>query len=164
MEAAGESAVVGVGERGGDPLDPEVGQRQQLLGHDEAHGIALAQEARPLRRESPVERARRKAEAARGLLQRRLAEAEGRSKRVAKPGRYGLPVETEAAGQRFTAGEVDRDCRPFAAPLDALLVKGRIDRIDDSPAGPWLLDYKTGDAKSLKDKLAAPLEDTQLAT
>jgi ATP-dependent helicase/nuclease subunit B len=28
----------------------------------------------------------------------------------------------------------------------------------------WLLDYKTGDPKALKEKLAAPLEDTQLAT
>ncbi len=73
-------------------------------------------------------------------------------------------AETEAAGQRYAAGEVDREARPFAAPLQALVVKGRIDRIDDSPTGTWLLDYKTGDAKALKDKLAARLEDTQLAT
>jgi len=73
-------------------------------------------------------------------------------------------AETEAGGQRFAAGEVDRQCTPFAAPLDALVVRGRIDRIDDSPAGTWLLDYKTGDAKGLKDKVAARLEDTQLAT
>ncbi|NCT84635.1 MAG: hypothetical protein GXC94_15915 [Comamonadaceae bacterium] len=73
-------------------------------------------------------------------------------------------ADTEAGGQRYAEGEVDRDCRPFAAPLDALVIKGRIDRIDDSPAGPWLLDYKTGDAKALKDKVAARLEDTQLAT
>jgi len=73
-------------------------------------------------------------------------------------------AETEAGGQRFSAGEVDRDCRPFVAPLDELVIKGRIDRIDESPAGPWLLDYKTGDAKGLKDKVAAKLEDTQLAT
>lgn len=73
-------------------------------------------------------------------------------------------AEVEATGQRFAAGEVDRDCRPFAAPLEALLLKGRIDRIDESPAGTWLLDYKTGDAKALKDKVAGKLEDTQLAT
>jgi ATP-dependent helicase/nuclease subunit B len=73
-------------------------------------------------------------------------------------------AETEADGQRFEAGEVECEIRPFDAPLGELLLKGRIDRIDTSPTGPWLLDYKTGDAKGLKDKLAAPLEDTQLAT
>lgn len=73
-------------------------------------------------------------------------------------------AETEAAGQRFVAGEVDRDCRPFDAPLDALTLRGRLDRIDERAGRTWLLDYKTGDAKGLKDKLAAPLEDTQLAT
>jgi len=73
-------------------------------------------------------------------------------------------AETESAGQRFTAGEVEGEAKPFAPPLGALRLQGRIDRIDASPAGPWLLDYKTGDAKGLKDKLAAPLEDTQLAT
>ncbi|HEY0957632.1 MAG TPA: PD-(D/E)XK nuclease family protein, partial [Roseateles sp.] len=73
-------------------------------------------------------------------------------------------AETEAGGQHYVEGEVDRDCRPFAAPLDTLVIKGRIDRIDDAPAGKWLLDYKTGDAKGLKDKVAARLEDTQLAT
>lgn len=73
-------------------------------------------------------------------------------------------AEVEAGGQRFAAGEVERDCRPFAAPLDALTLKGRIDRIDEASGHTWLLDYKTGDAKTLKDKLATPLEDTQLAT
>ncbi|MBI3347803.1 MAG: PD-(D/E)XK nuclease family protein [Burkholderiales bacterium] len=73
-------------------------------------------------------------------------------------------AETEAGGQRFSAGEVDRDCRPFAAPLDALTLRGRLDRVDESPGGTWLLDYKTGDAKGLKEKVAAKLEDTQLAT
>ena len=57
-----------------------------------------------------------------------------------------------------------RDCRPFAAPLDELVVRGRIDRIDEAGSGTWLLDYKTGDARTLKDKVTAKLEDTQLAT
>lgn len=70
----------------------------------------------------------------------------------------------EAGGQHFAAGEVDRESRPFAAPLDGLLIKGRLDRIDESAGQTWLLDYKTGDAKALKDKVAAKLEDTQLAT
>lgn len=73
-------------------------------------------------------------------------------------------AEAEAGGQRYAAGEVDRDCRPFEAPLEALLLKGRIDRIDEAAGQTWLLDYKTGDAKALKDKVAARLEDTQLAT
>ncbi|CAM3884591.1 PD-(D/E)XK nuclease family protein [Roseateles saccharophilus] len=73
-------------------------------------------------------------------------------------------AEIEATGQRYAAGELDREARPFQAPLDPLMVKGRIDRIDDSPTGTWLLDYKTGDAKGLKAKVAARLEDTQLAT
>jgi ATP-dependent helicase/nuclease subunit B len=73
-------------------------------------------------------------------------------------------AEAEASGQRYAAGEVDREARPFAAPLDGLVVKGRIDRIDEAAGQTWLLDYKTGDAKALKDKVAAKLEDTQLAT
>ncbi len=46
-------------------------------------------------------------------------------------------------------------------------LRGRVDRIDllSSTDGMALLliDYKTGDVKGLKDKVAAPLEDTQLA-
>ncbi|MGQ3093798.1 MAG: RecB family exonuclease, partial [Roseateles sp.] len=73
-------------------------------------------------------------------------------------------ADVEAGGQRYAAGEVDRDCRPFDAPLDGLLLKGRIDRIDESSHRTWLLDYKTGDAKGLKEKVNAKLEDTQLAS
>ncbi len=73
-------------------------------------------------------------------------------------------AETEAGGQRYADGEVAREARPFEAPLDGVVVKGRIDRIDDAQGVTWLLDYKTGDAKALKDKVAAKLEDTQLAT
>lgn len=73
-------------------------------------------------------------------------------------------AETEAGGQRYAEGEVAREARPFDAPLDGLVVKGRIDRIDEAGGQTWLLDYKTGDAKGLKDKVAGKLEDTQLAT
>lgn len=73
-------------------------------------------------------------------------------------------AETEATGQRYADGEVAREARPFKAPLDGVVVKGRIDRIDDEKGVTWLLDYKTGDAKALKEKVAAKLEDTQLAT
>lgn len=72
-------------------------------------------------------------------------------------------TQTEADGQRFQAGEVDRRCQPFDGPLAGVTLQGRIDRIDTTPAGPLLLDYKTGRAKDLKDKLKTPLEDTQLA-
>ena len=72
-------------------------------------------------------------------------------------------AEVEREGQRFEAGEVERRCQPFDGPLAALALQGRIDRIDTTVAGPLLLDYKTGRAKDLKDKLKAPLEDTQLA-
>lgn len=72
-------------------------------------------------------------------------------------------AETEGAGQRFQAGEAERRCQPFDGPLAAVALQGRIDRIDTTPAGTLLLDYKTGRAKDLKDKLKTPLEDTQLA-
>lgn len=71
--------------------------------------------------------------------------------------------ETEAAGQRYQAGEQSRECQPFAPPLDGITLRGRIDRIDEHARAELLLDYKTGDAKTLKDKLKQPLEDTQLA-
>ncbi|RTL16010.1 MAG: PD-(D/E)XK nuclease family protein [Burkholderiales bacterium] len=70
---------------------------------------------------------------------------------------------TEGEGQRFEAGEVERRCQPFDGPLAALTLDGRIDRIDTTPAGRLLLDYKTGRAEDLKDRLKTPLEDTQLA-
>lgn len=72
-------------------------------------------------------------------------------------------AETEAQGRRFEAGEVDKRCQPFDGALAGLVLQGRIDRIDATPEGPLLLDYKTGRAADLKDKLKAPLEDTQLA-
>ncbi|MFG6489189.1 PD-(D/E)XK nuclease family protein [Roseateles sp. BYS78W] len=72
-------------------------------------------------------------------------------------------AETEARGQRFEAGEVDKRCQPFDGVLAGLVLQGRLDRIDATRDGPLLLDYKTGRAAELKDKLKAPLEDTQLA-
>lgn len=73
-------------------------------------------------------------------------------------------AEAEARGQRYADGEVACEARPFTGALGGLVVKGRIDRIDDAQGVTWLLDYKTGDAKALKEKVAARLEDTQLAT
>jgi ATP-dependent helicase/nuclease subunit B len=74
--------------------------------------------------------------------------------------------EREAQGQHFRQGEVDREVHPWrdADPALALVrLRGRIDRMDEGPDGQWLLDYKTGSLKGLKDKVADPLEDTQLA-
>ena len=56
--------------------------------------------------------------------------------------------------------------RPWAGiepALEDLALLGRIDRVDESPEGQVLVDYKTGSVKGLKDKVANPLEDTQLA-
>ncbi|UXH76430.1 PD-(D/E)XK nuclease family protein [Roseateles amylovorans] len=75
-------------------------------------------------------------------------------------------AEQESKGQQFAAGELDRVVHPWAPvepALAGLALRGRLDRVDDSPQGRWLLDYKTGSVKSLKDKVADPLEDTQLA-
>lgn len=74
--------------------------------------------------------------------------------------------ERAVQGQVFAEGEVDcevhpwRDADPALAPVR---LRGRIDRIDDGPDGRRLIDYKTGSLKGLKDKVADPLEDTQLA-
>jgi ATP-dependent helicase/nuclease subunit B len=75
-------------------------------------------------------------------------------------------AERESEGQRFERGEVDRRVRPWAGiepALEDLALLGRIDRVDESPEGQLLVDYKTGSVKGLKDKVANPLEDTQLA-
>jgi len=71
----------------------------------------------------------------------------------------------ESEGQRFERGELDRRVRPWAGrepALADLALLGRIDRVDDAPDGRLLVDYKTGSVKGLKDKVANPLEDTQL--
>ena len=73
-------------------------------------------------------------------------------------------ARTEADGQHYQAGEIDREIEPFTrAPLAGLRIKGRIDRVDEQGRGRVLIDYKTGSSASLKAKMAEPLEDTQLA-
>ncbi|MDM4764841.1 PD-(D/E)XK nuclease family protein [Pelomonas sp. SE-A7] len=73
----------------------------------------------------------------------------------------------EAEGARYEAGEQDRESRPWADSghaLAPLKLKGRLDRMDRQPDGSLLLiDYKTGSLTGLKDKVAHPVEDTQLA-
>lgn len=71
-------------------------------------------------------------------------------------------TERRALGWQWLAGESDRQRVVQAVP--GLLLHGRIDRLDQGPAGQQhLLDYKTGSVASLKKKLEFPLEDTQLA-
>lgn len=73
-------------------------------------------------------------------------------------------LAAEGSGQAFADGELARQCQPFDGPLAAVILRGRIDRIDSTATGQrLLLDYKTGSVASLKAKVAEPLEDTQLA-
>jgi len=71
--------------------------------------------------------------------------------------------ERDAAGWRYEAGEqaLHRD-EPMLA---GVRLDGRIDRIDVHAASGTrqVIDYKTGNPQPLKDKVAEPLEDTQLA-
>ncbi len=68
----------------------------------------------------------------------------------------------DAQGARFWQGEQEREIAPPG--WEGIRLYGRIDRMDHVP-GPALelIDYKTGNAAGLKDKLRQPLEDTQLA-
>ncbi len=68
----------------------------------------------------------------------------------------------QAAGWRWVAGEEDR--RRAIDEVPDLLLRGRIDRLDEGVSGQQqLLDYKTGSFEGLKKKTGLPLEDTQLA-
>ena len=71
----------------------------------------------------------------------------------------------ERTGWRWLSGE--SEARRAPPELDGLELHGRIDRIDrrDGKDGATieLIDYKTGSAEKLKEKVREPLEDTQLA-
>jgi ATP-dependent helicase/nuclease subunit B len=68
----------------------------------------------------------------------------------------------EAEGWRFAGGEVERRCVP--PDLDGIALEGRLDRIDANADGAaMLIDYKTGNRAKVKQRVAEPLEDTQLA-
>jgi ATP-dependent helicase/nuclease subunit B len=65
----------------------------------------------------------------------------------------------EAEGAVFEAAESEHQVQ-----LGALTLQGRIDRIDALPGGATLvMDYKTESAQATRARMAAPLEDTQLA-
>jgi ATP-dependent helicase/nuclease subunit B len=71
----------------------------------------------------------------------------------------------DAAGARWLGGEEELEARPRG--WNGLALYGRVDRIDRvaREAGPALelIDYKTGSAERLRERLKVPLEDTQLA-
>jgi ATP-dependent helicase/nuclease subunit B len=71
----------------------------------------------------------------------------------------------DADGARWIEGEIALEARPQA--LGATLLRGRIDRIDRVPGEQapvvQLIDYKTGSAQQLRQRLRQPGEDTQLA-
>ena len=71
----------------------------------------------------------------------------------------------DSHGVHWRRGEDEVSTRP--EPLDGIELHGVIDRLDEwqTRAGAviQLIDYKTGSAAGLKDKVRQPLEDTQLA-
>ena len=69
----------------------------------------------------------------------------------------------DAEGARWRSGETEIVMRDDA--LGGTELRGIIDRIDERRGGAAieLLDYKTGSATGLKNKVKEPLEDTQLA-
>lgn len=75
-------------------------------------------------------------------------------------------AQDESTDWRYAAGEYQPEPRcqlHLSAPEAPLPLTGRIDRLDRNAAGQLrVLDYKTGNSKGLKDKIKAPLEDTQL--
>jgi len=71
-------------------------------------------------------------------------------------------AKTEAQGQRYLMGEAALSVEPFGE-LGGLKLEGRLDRVDEAQQGPVLIDYKTGSAQGLEERVAEPLEDTQLA-
>jgi ATP-dependent helicase/nuclease subunit B len=73
--------------------------------------------------------------------------------------------ERDASGARWLAGEQEATLALPGVPGIAL--RGIIDRIDERPVDGTmtveLIDYKTGSASGLREKVRDPLEDTQLA-
>ncbi|HEX3140246.1 MAG TPA: PD-(D/E)XK nuclease family protein, partial [Rhizobacter sp.] len=70
--------------------------------------------------------------------------------------------ERDAHGAQWSQGELERQTQP--PEWQGIALYGRIDRIDSLRGGATeLIDYKTGSAAALRDKLKQPLEDTQLA-
>jgi ATP-dependent helicase/nuclease subunit B len=73
--------------------------------------------------------------------------------------------QRDAEGTRWRQGELEREAMP--EDLGGLRLHGRIDRVDELGSAHGgaleLIDYKTGNASGLREKVRQPLEDTQLA-
>ena len=71
-------------------------------------------------------------------------------------------AQREGQGWHWSDGESEHRMAPAAWP--GVTLRGRIDRLDHGPGdASQLIDYKTGSAEGLRQKVKAPLEDTQLA-
>ena len=68
----------------------------------------------------------------------------------------------EAEGWRWHAGEAAKQITITTPQGRTLTLLGRIDRVDINAGAVAVLDYKTGNAKSLAERLKAPGEDVQL--
>jgi len=70
--------------------------------------------------------------------------------------------QRDEQGAQWWGGELERQVQP--PEWQGIDLYGRIDRIDHlRSAAVELIDYKTGSAGALREKLKQPLEDTQLA-
>ncbi|MBI3431647.1 MAG: PD-(D/E)XK nuclease family protein [Hydrogenophilales bacterium] len=67
-----------------------------------------------------------------------------------------------AQGWRYQSGETDFAVTRTVAGLGEVTLHGRVDRVDQKGDARYVIDYKTGAAKSLKDKLKDPTEAVQL--
>jgi ATP-dependent helicase/nuclease subunit B len=67
-----------------------------------------------------------------------------------------------AAGCAWRAAETEFE-RVLPLGHGELTLKGRIDRLDDTPDGPAVLDYKAQSGQSLRDRMRNPGESVQLA-
>jgi ATP-dependent helicase/nuclease subunit B len=64
----------------------------------------------------------------------------------------------EASGARFAEAE-----RWQAQPVGPVTLVGRLDRIDQTPDGAMVIDYKTESTGVTRERIKEPFEDTQLA-
>ncbi|MEZ5618529.1 MAG: PD-(D/E)XK nuclease family protein [Rhodocyclaceae bacterium] len=80
------------------------------------------------------------------------------------PGYIAWQKAREAGGWRYAGSEQPRERTLVLADGDALVLHGRLDRLDRrADASEAVLDYKTQDAQGLRRRLAEPTEDVQLA-
>jgi len=146
-----------------DEIDAEVDKRDFGTW---LHGV-LKTFHETLRERGALDRAGRAtlldAAAREGIASQRLAEGEF------LPFAAGWPAVREGyldwlAGHEATGAEFESGESEHAVPLGDLRLQGRIDRIDRLPGEVTLvMDYKTEAFQATRDRMKAPLEDTQLA-